>query len=129
MAAAMGLSKDGLENRVYERKGQSVDVHEALQMQDFSRTTLFAEAVAAESGGVFIPLPAVDGVDVEEIHTVYMELVDEVGKLAREWREATRDGEVDQKERQRLEEVRAAICTKVTQMNHLTFQVFCKDAK
>jgi hypothetical protein len=27
---------------------------------------------------VFIPLPAVDG-DVEEIHTVYMELVDEVG--------------------------------------------------
>ena len=129
MAAAMGLSKDGLENRVYERKGQSVDVHEALQMQAFSRTTLFAEAVAAESGGVFIPLPAVDGVDVEEIHTVYMELVDEVGKLAREWREATRDGEVDPKERQRLEKVRHAICTKVTQMNHMTFEVFCKDAK
>lgn len=129
MAAAMGLSKDGLENRVYERKGQSVDVHEALQMQAFSRTTLFAEAIAAESGGVFIPLPDIGGVDVEEIHTVYMELVDEVGKLAREWREATRDGEVDPKERQRLEQVRHAICTKVTQMNHLTFQVFCKEAK
>ncbi|WP_374557971.1 YmfL family putative regulatory protein [Aquitalea pelogenes] len=129
MAAAIGLSKDGLENRVYERKGQRVDVHEALQMQAFSSTTLFAEAVAAESGGVFIPLPSVDGVDVEEIHTVYMELVDQVGKLAREWREATRDGEVDPKERQRLEAVRHGICTKVTQMNHLTFQVFCKDAK
>ncbi|WP_083370101.1 YmfL family putative regulatory protein [Chromobacterium sphagni] len=127
MAAALGFSKDGLENRVYERKGQSVSVHEALQMQAFSGTTLFAEAVAAEAGGVFIPLPDVATVDDEEIQRVYMELVDEVGRLAREWREATRDGEVDKRERQRLEGIRDAICTKVTQMNHLTFQVFCRS--
>ncbi|UTH73322.1 YmfL family putative regulatory protein [Chromobacterium sp. IIBBL 290-4] len=129
MAAALGFSKDGLENRVYERKGQSVSVHEALQMQAFSGTTLFAEAVAAEAGGVFIPLPDVEAVDDEEIQRVYMELVDEVGRLAREWREATRDGEVDKRERQRLEAIRDAICTKVTQMNHLTFQVFCKKGQ
>ncbi|OQS30414.1 MULTISPECIES: YmfL family putative regulatory protein [Chromobacterium] len=127
MAAALGFSKDGLENRVYERKGQAVSVHEAMQMQAFSGTTLFAEAVAAEAGGVFIPLPDVEAVDDEEIQRVYMELVDEVGRLAREWREATRDGEVDKRERQRLEAIRDAICTKVTQMNHLTFQVFCRS--
>ncbi|WP_083339092.1 YmfL family putative regulatory protein [Chromobacterium sphagni] len=127
MAAALGFSKDGLENRVYERKGQSVSVHEALQMQAFSASSSFAEAVAAESHGVFIPLPEIDVVDDKEIQRVYMELVDEVGKLAREWREATRDGEVDRKERQRLEGIRDAICTKVTQMNHLTFQVFCRS--
>ncbi|POA97173.1 hypothetical protein C2134_18425 [Chromobacterium sinusclupearum] len=127
MAAALGMSKDALENRVYERKGQSVSVHEALQMQAFSGTTLFAEAVAAEACGVFIPLPDVAAVDDEEIQRVYMELVDEVGRLAREWREATRDGEVDKRERQRLEAIRDAICTKVTQMNHLTFQVFCRS--
>ncbi|OHX15348.1 hypothetical protein BI343_03110 [Chromobacterium amazonense] len=127
MAAALGFSKDGLENRVYERKGQAVSVHEAMQMQAFSGTTLFAEAVAAEAGGVFIPLPDVAAVDDEEIQRVYMELVDEVGRLAREWSEATRDGEVDKRERQRLEAIRDAICTKVTQMNHLTFQVFCRS--
>ncbi|MFK7089315.1 YmfL family putative regulatory protein [Chromobacterium violaceum] len=127
MAAALGFSKDGLENRVYERKGQSVSVHEAMQMQAFSGSAVFAEAVAAETGGVFVPLPDISTVDDAEIQRVYMELVDEVGRLAREWREATRDGEVDKRERQRLEAIRDAICAKVTQMNHLTFQVFCRS--
>lgn len=127
MAASLGLSKDGLENRVYERKGQEVTVHQAMQMQAMSGTTLFAEAVAADSGGVFIPLPNVDGVDDEEIQTLYMALVEEVGKLAREWREATRDGEVCKKERARLDAIRMAICTKATQMNDLTFKVFSRE--
>lgn len=127
MSAALGLSKDGLENRVYERKGQEITVHQAMQMQAMSGTTLFAEAVAADSGGVFIPLPNVDGVDDEEIQALYMELVEEVGKLAREWREATRDGEVCKKERARLDAIRQAICTKATQMNALTFKVFCRS--
>lgn len=130
MAAYLGLTKDGLENRVYERRGQSVDVHLAMQMQAGSGTTHFAEAVAADSGGVFIPLPDIHHVDTEEIQTVYMQLVDEVGRLAREWSAATRDGLVDDRERARLEVVRMAICQKVTQMNTLTFAVFCKkDAK
>jgi hypothetical protein len=126
MAAALGVSKESLENRVYERRGQSVDVHEAMQMQAMSNTTHFAEAVAADSGGVFIKLPDVSRVDDEAIQTLYMELVEEVGKLARAWREATRDGEVDDKERIRLDGIGMAICQKVTQMNALTFQVFCR---
>ncbi|MDC7699566.1 YmfL family putative regulatory protein [Vogesella indigofera] len=127
MAAALGLSKDGLENRVYERKGQEITVHQAMQMQAMSGTSLFAEAVAADSGGVFIPLSQVDGVDDEEIQALYMALVEEVGKLAREWREATRDGEVCKKERARLDAIRMAICTKATQMNDLTFKVFSRE--
>lgn len=127
MAAALGYTKDGLENRVYERKGQAIDVHTAMQMQAMSESTLFAEAIAADSGGVFIPLPTVDAVDDEEIQALYMALVDEVGKLAREWREATRDGEVDAKERKRLDGIRQAICTRAVQMNELTFKVFCRS--
>lgn len=127
MAAALGMSKDGLENRVYERKGQEITVHTAMQMQAMSGTTLFAEAVAADSGGVFIPHPKDNAASDEEIQLIYMALVDEVGKLAREWREATRDGEIDKKERMRLDAIRQAICTKATQMNTLTFQVFCRE--
>jgi len=126
MAASLGLSKDALENRVYERKGQSVDVHLALQMQANSGTQLFAEAIAAESGGVFIELPEFEIPGDEEIQAVYMDLVDEVGRLAREWREVTADGEVDARERARLEEIREAICAKVTRVNQLTFAVFCR---
>ena len=36
MAGALGMSRDALENRIYERKGQSVLVETALQMQQFS---------------------------------------------------------------------------------------------
>lgn len=129
MAASLGLSKNALENRVYERKGQSIDVHMAMQMQANSGTAHFAEAIATESGGVFIPLPDSGEIDHEDIQHVYMELVEEVGRLAREWRDATRDGEVDAKERVRLEAIQVAICQRVTQMNTLTFIVFCKDTK
>lgn len=128
MAAMLGMTKSSLENRVYERKGQEVTVHLALQMQANSNTTYFAEAVAAESGGIFISLPEVDTIDDEEIQAVYMGLVDEVGRFAREWRDATRDGEVDAKERARLEAIRIAICQKVTQMNEMTFAVFCRQS-
>jgi len=124
MAGAMGMTKDALENRVYERKSQRMHVDDAMLMQSLSSGTHFAEAVATESGGVFIPLPQVGAIDDECIQTVYMELVDEVGKLAREWREATRDGEVDRKEQARLDKIRVAICTKVTQMHELTLKVF-----
>ncbi|MDN0081634.1 YmfL family putative regulatory protein [Crenobacter sp. SG2305] len=130
MAGAMGMTKDALENRVYERKGQRMYVDDAMLMQSLSGTTYFAEGIAAESGGMFIELPDIELIDRGEIQTLYMELVDEVGKLAREWREATRDGKIDKKERARLEAIRQAICTKVTQMNHMTFKVFteCQEA-
>lgn len=128
MAAMLGMSQASLENRIYERKGQSVDVHLAMQMQASSNTTLFAEAVATSSGGVFIPIPNVNDIDHECIQTVYMELVEEVGTLAKEWAKATKDGEVDAQERARLEQVRMAIVQKVTAVNELTFKVFCRSA-
>jgi hypothetical protein len=45
MAAALGMTKDALENCVYERKGQQINVHTAMQLQAFSQTEFFAEAV------------------------------------------------------------------------------------
>ncbi len=57
MAAALGLSsRAALENRIYEVKGQRVSTEEAMMMQRIADSTAFAEAVAAESGGVFVPL-------------------------------------------------------------------------
>lgn len=44
MSAALGMTRDALENRIYERKGQSVLVETALQMQIFSASSHFADA-------------------------------------------------------------------------------------
>lgn len=124
MAASLGMSIDALENRVYERRGQEVTVHLARQMQANSGTTLFAEAIAAAAGGVFVALPQPGEHGAEEIMGVYMQLVDEVGRLAREWTDSTADGVLDGREIARLEQLRQNICAQVTKMHQLTLQVF-----
>lgn len=124
MAASLGMSIDALENRVYERRGQEITVHQARQMQANSGTTLFAEAIAADAGGVFVPIPTGQDHGAEEIMAVYMQLVDEVGRLSREWTESTADGVLDGREIARLEQLRLNICSQVTRMLQLSLQVF-----
>ncbi len=92
MAAALGLSRMALENRIYERKGQTVTVEIALAMQSFSGTTLFAEEVARESGGVFIAIPEFNGVSDIELLDAYTAMVQAEGKFAEDFRAAIRDG-------------------------------------
>ena len=105
MAAALGFSRDGLENRIYERKGQDLHVQTALQMQSFSGTTLFAQAVATAAGGTFLQLPEVGEVCNEDISTKFHELYAELGELSIEFQAATKDGEIDKRERERINEV------------------------
>lgn len=57
MADALRLSRSALHNRVYECKGQAVTVEQALTMQALSGVPAFAEAMAEDAGGVFLPLP------------------------------------------------------------------------
>lgn len=56
-AATMGMKRSSLEARVYELNGHGMRVDTAMMVQAYSGTTLFAQAVAAASGGVFIALP------------------------------------------------------------------------
>ena len=60
MAAALGMSVDALENRVYEKKGQSLALHEALMIESISETSHITEAMAARHHAVVITLPDVE---------------------------------------------------------------------
>lgn len=97
IACALGMSRDALENRIYERKGQGVLVETALQMQAFSNTTHFAEAVAALSGGTFVKLPDVELENVD-ILKKFNELYAEMGKFSSDFNQATADDQVDRRE-------------------------------
>lgn len=90
MAAAVGLSRMGLENRIYERKGQAIMVETAMAMQAASGTSLFAETVAQDSGGVFITIPAFDGVADIELLDAYTAMVEDEGKFAKDFRDSLR---------------------------------------
>jgi hypothetical protein len=126
MAGALGMSVSSLENRVYERKGQCVSVHLAQQMQAFSGTTLFAEGIAAESGGVFVRLPDVREVGNDELLSEFNLLYAELGELSAKFREYVQDDEISEKERADLNDVAHHIHQTVEQLLALMYQVYCK---
>lgn len=126
MAAALGMTRDALENRIYERKGQSVLVETAKQMQLFSATTHFAEAVAHESGGVFMRLPDRSDQDHDELLAKFNELYAKLGDLSTKFRDSVRDNEIDRREKQDLSDIGQEIHRTVEELLALTFQVYCR---
>ena len=128
MSAALGMTRDALENRIYERKGQSVLTETALQMQLFSDSTHFAEAVAAISGGVFVRLPAGVDRDQDELLAKFNDLYARLGDLSIKFKESVADGEIDRRERADLSDVGQQIHRNVSELLALTFQIYCRQS-
>jgi len=127
MAAALGMTRDALENRIYERKGQSVLTETDMQMQKFSGTTFFAQAVAAESGGTFLKLPDIGPISNDSILAKMNELHIELGEWSQKFAKATADGEIDKRERADLSAVIDEIHRTLDEMRALTFRVYCRS--
>jgi hypothetical protein len=124
IVGALGMSRDALENRIYERKGQGVAVDLAMLMQTFSATSHFAEAVATASGGTFVKLPD-DLSDANEClmaksHALYIEL----GAYFTAIREATADGVIDNGERITLEAAGARVHRVMGELHALTVRLY-----
>lgn len=130
MAHALAITPAALDNRVYEKghpQPQRVHPDMAIQMQVISGTTLFAEEVARQSNGTFVPLPQLaDEIDNEEIQGKFMRIVEYVGELAAVHREATKDEDVDNNERERLDGIAQQIHRSVQEMLALTYHFYCK---
>lgn len=124
IVGALGMSRDALENRIYERKGQGVQVDLAMLMQTFSGTTHFAEAVATASGGTFVKLPD-DLSDaneclMEKSHSLYIEL----GQYFKDVRDAVGDGKIDKGERVTLEAGAARVHRMMGELHALTLRLY-----
>lgn len=124
MVGALGMSRDALENRIYERKGQGVLVETALQMQKFSATTRFAEAVCVASGGTFLKLPTDLSMDNELLQGKLNELTVEWGNLVRDYTAFTADDQIDKRERAVLEANAARMHKVLGELMALMFRVY-----
>lgn len=127
MAAALGYSRQGLENRIYERKGQSLSLNDSLQMQEFSGTTLLAESIAQISGGAFVQFPPSGSHDRGELLDKFNELYAELGDLSNKFRDATKDDVIEGNERAELEDTGQQIHRTVSELLALTFRVYCRN--
>ena len=128
IACALGMSRDALENRIYERKGQGVLVETALQMQKFSNTTHFAEAVAAQSGGTFVKLPEVEIENVDLLKK-FNELYAELGRFSSDFNLATADDQIDRREEALLRSDADRMHKTLSELVALTMRVYGTPAR
>ena len=124
MAGALGMSRDALENRVYERKGQGVTVETALQVQAFSQTTHFAEAVATGSGGTFLKLPDDLNEGNELLLAKFQALYARLGEFSKDFTAATADDVIDRREQAILEHDAAELHKVVAELLALTLRIY-----
>lgn len=129
MAAAVGLSKDALENRIYERKGQTITVELAELMQKLSSTTFFAEGVSRDAGGVFLKLPEGRDIGNEELLAEFNLLYAELGQLSGKFREYVADDNIDITERADLDAEALKIHRTVEELLALTYRVYCRPVQ
>lgn len=127
MCGALAMTRDAVENRVYERKGQGLLIETAMAMQSFSSTTLFAEAVATASGGVFVKLPEGVVADNDVLMLKFNELYAELGVLSAEFVAATADEVIDKDERRSLEAGAARVHKVLAELQKVMFQVYCPN--
>lgn len=125
MAAALGTSQSSLENRVYERKGMTMTVELARQIQINSGTTRFAEAAAVDAGGTFVRLPEIENIGNDELFKKFLHLNTRLGDLSREYQQSTADGHVDGKEWARLNHIVSDMHQTLQELMAITRKVFC----
>lgn len=128
LAYAMAMSRNALENRVYKTKRQTMSVDDALLMQKMTGTTLFAEAVAASSGGAFVKLP-VDLVDGNEmLAKKFREVYVCLGQFAERLELTTADDVIDERERADLDAIMDGLQRTLAEMMALMCRVYCAPA-
>ena len=125
---SLGYTRDALSNRVYGRKGQQLPEDDILELQILSGQPLYAEAFAADSGGVFIRLPEVVG-ENEDLLAKFQQLYAYLGQLSKAHHDFTIDGEIDKKEKKVLDGLTDKIQRTLIELMSITYQVYCPKGR
>ncbi|EMG9308668.1 YmfL family putative regulatory protein [Proteus mirabilis] len=103
MAGALGLSLTSFNNKLYEKNGcRSFDLNELLAMQDISKTVLFTEFIARESGMLLVERIKPDELDEPELFRLHSKVGSKQGELAIFLEKSLEDGVVDSEEEKQL---------------------------
>lgn len=126
-AAYLGMTTNALRNRAYQVKGQALSTEHAMALQSLSGTTLFAEAIAAASGGTFVKLPDDTSMDNDILIKKFHELYAELGAFSQRFAEATADDVIDRRERADLDAIAKKMHKVLAELLALTFRIYCRD--
>ncbi len=124
IAAMLVVDPTRFKNQLHEQKGMRISTETALTIQEFTGRTDFAEAVAHQSGGVFVKMPEHDNLVRADIHETFTETTKNIGLLIQEFLEAIKDGELDEIEHRRLEARKDNACSNLALAIHMIVEVY-----
>jgi len=125
----LGVTEDALFNRLRTNGDQTFPVGWAMVLQQASGTKHIADAVSRQSNSVNVPLVEVEDVDNDDINQRLMESIEWIGKHSAYLRKATADGDIDDAEREQIEENSYQVMAKWQEHLTLLYRVFCPPEK
>ncbi|SUW63267.1 Uncharacterised protein [Buttiauxella agrestis] len=125
----LGVTENALFNRLRADGDQIFPLGWALVLQQAGGTNHVAEAVARNSGGVFVPLVDLNSVDNADINQRLMESIEWIGRHSERVRQAIEDGVIDSDERQDLDETSYRVMAKWQEHITLLYRVYCPPEK
>ncbi|MDR5801174.1 YmfL family putative regulatory protein [Caballeronia sp. LZ001] len=132
LAPRLGMSGALLRNKVNTNRTPEnrnvLNLADAVRMTDLTDDERILEAWLAQRNAVMVKLPdACEEPDNEEIVDKFMSLTVHYGQLAKRFREATADGEVDDQEMADLERIGGLIHRAVEEINMLTKRIYRRE--
>lgn len=124
-----GVTTQSLFNRLRTDGDQLFPFGWAMLLQQASGNHFVANAVAKESGGVFVPLPDVDDIDNDDINNRLMEAISAIGQYCDYIKQAISDGEVDEAEKEQIDSNLYNATAKLQEHASLVYRVFCRAEK
>ena len=107
VAAVLGLSIDGFNKRLYEKKGQAFfSVDELEAMASLNNTPYVAEYFAEKSGHLVVAAPEIEELDSVELFDLQVKLNGVKGMLDKVLSESLADGVIDRTERKAIEKLK-----------------------
>lgn len=103
VAALLGMTVDGFNNHLYEKKGQRFfNIDELVEMADFTNTTYVAEYFAMRANSMVVERPVLADLDSVDMFDCHLHLNAVKGLLDKTIEEAKADGVFDEKERKQI---------------------------
>ncbi|WP_250467657.1 phage regulatory CII family protein [Caballeronia sp. GAFFF2] len=129
LAPRLGMSAAVLRSKVNPNtETHHLTLMNAVQMTEMTDDERIIEAWLAQRNAVMVKLPdACEEPDNEEIVDKFMSLTVHYGQLAKRFREATADGEVDDQEMADLERIGGLIHRAVEEINMLTKRIYRRE--
>lgn len=125
----LGATENGLFNRLRPDGDQIFPLGWAMVLQQAGGTHHVADAVARNSGGVFVPLVALDDIENADINTRLLETIEWIGRHSQMIRGFIADGVIDDGEKQVIDENSYQVMAKWQEHITLLYRVFCEPEK